>query len=77
MLANVDRWDAPDADTFVIHMKKPQPTFLIALSSFSVPVVIIPAENKDDPPQQLKSIGTGPFQLCRIGARQLREAEAV
>jgi peptide/nickel transport system substrate-binding protein len=63
MLANVDRWDAPDADTFVIHMKQVQPTFLINLSSFSVPIVIIPAEDKDDPPQQLKPIGTGPFQL--------------
>src|SRR5690348_14099162 len=60
---NVDRWDAPDADTFVIHMKKVQPTFLISLSSFGVPIVIIPAEEKDDPPQQLKTIGTGPFQL--------------
>ena len=63
MLANVDRWDAPDAGTFVIHMKQVQPTFLINLSSFSVPIVIIPAEDKDDPPQQLKPIGTGPFQL--------------
>lgn len=63
MLANVDRWDAPDPDTFVIYMKQPQPTFLVALSSFSVPIVIIPAEDKDDPPQQLKTIGTGPWQL--------------
>ncbi len=63
MLTNVDRWDAPDKDTFVIHMKQVQPTFLIALSSFSVPIVIIPAENKDDPPQQLKAVGTGPYQL--------------
>jgi len=47
----------------VIHMKKVQPTFLISLSSFGVPIVIIPAEDKDDPPQQLKTIGTGPFQL--------------
>ncbi len=60
---NVDRWDAPDLDTFVIHMKKVQPTFLISLSSFGVPIVIIPSEDKDDPPQQLKTIGTGPFQL--------------
>ena len=63
VLANVDRWDAPDADTFVIHMKQAQPTFLVAISSFSVPIVIIPAEDKDDPPQQLKTIGTGPWQL--------------
>ena len=62
-LDNVDRWDAPDKNTFVIHMKKVQPTFLEALSSFSVPIVIIPAEEKDDPPQQLKSIGTGPYEL--------------
>ena len=27
-LGNVDRWDAPDKDTFVIHLKKVQPTFL-------------------------------------------------
>jgi peptide/nickel transport system substrate-binding protein len=63
MFANVASWDATDKDTFVIHMKQAQPTFLMALSSFSVPVVIIPAEDKDDPPQQLKSIGTGPWQL--------------
>ena len=62
-LGNVDRWEAPDPHTFVIHMKKAQPTFLEKLSSFSVPIVIIPAENKDDPPQQLKPIGTGPWQL--------------
>jgi peptide/nickel transport system substrate-binding protein len=63
-LDNVDRWDAPDADTFVIHMKRPQPTFIEALSSFSVPIVIIPAESRDVPAQQLTNpIGTGPFQL--------------
>ena len=62
-LANVDHWDAPNPNTFVIHMKKAQPTFLISLSSFSVPIVIIPAESKGDPPQQLKPVGTGPYQL--------------
>ena len=30
-LANVERWEAPDAQTFVIHMKKVQPTFIDAL----------------------------------------------
>jgi peptide/nickel transport system substrate-binding protein len=62
-LANVDRWEAPDKDTFVIHLKKVQPTFLEILSTFSAPIVIIPAEDKDDPPMQLKTIGTGPWQL--------------
>jgi len=64
-LDNVDRWDGPDKYTFVIHMKRLQPTFLEALSSFSVPIVIIPSEDENDPPQQLKTIGTGPFALVQ------------
>ena len=63
-LDNVKGWDAPDPMTFVIHMKVAQPTFVEALSSFSVPIVIIPSENRDVPAQQLANpIGTGPFQL--------------
>jgi peptide/nickel transport system substrate-binding protein len=62
-IENVDRWEAPDKGTFVIHLKKVQPTFLEILSSFSAPIVIVPSEDKDDPPMQLKSIGTGPWQL--------------
>ena len=62
-LVNVASWDAPDAATFVIHMKKPQATFLLQLSSFSVPVVVVPSELAEDPPMQMKTIGTGPWQL--------------
>ena len=63
-LGNVDHWDAPDAATFVIHMKQIQPTFIEALSSFSVPIVIMPAANRDVPAQQLSQpIGTGPYQF--------------
>ena len=63
-LANVDHWDTPNASTFVIHMKTIQPTFIEALSSFSVPIVIIPSEDRDIPAQQLtQPIGTGPYQL--------------
>jgi peptide/nickel transport system substrate-binding protein len=63
-LENVERWDAPDDDTFVIHMKRIQPTFIEALSSFSSPIVIIPAESRDVPAQQLTHpVGTGPYQL--------------
>jgi peptide/nickel transport system substrate-binding protein len=66
-LNNVDYWNAPDAATFVVHMKQIQPTFLEALSSFSVPIVIIPAENRDIPAQQLtQPIGTGPYQLVEV-----------
>ena len=47
MFGNVAAWEAPDANTFVIRMKKAQPTFLLQLSSFSVPVVIVPSEIAD------------------------------
>ncbi len=63
MFANVAGWEAPDASTFIIRMKKRQPTFVLQLSSFSIPVVIVPAELADAAPQQLKTVGTGPWQL--------------
>ena len=65
IFAAVAGWEAPDAMTFVVRMKEAQPTFIEKLSSFSVPVVIAPAEAKDDPPQQLRTIGTGPWQLVQ------------
>src|SRR5580698_137079 len=64
ILNNVAGWDTPDQMTFVIRMKVAQPTFIESLSSFSVPIVIIPAELRDVPAQQLtQPVGTGPFQL--------------
>ena len=62
-LVNVDHWDAPDAGTFVIHMKQAQATFIESMSSFSVPIVIFPAEFKEDPALRLHTVGTGPFML--------------
>jgi peptide/nickel transport system substrate-binding protein len=49
-------------------MKKPQPTFIEEISSFSVPIVIFPAEQKDAPAQRIEVIGTGPFQLVEFVA---------
>ena len=66
MFGNVAGWEAPDASTFVIKMSKRQPTFILQLSSFSVPVVIVPSELTDAPTQQLKTVGTGPFQLVEF-----------
>ncbi len=63
MLDVVEKWEAPDSSTFVMHLKAPQPTFLENLSSFLVPIVIIPAENANAPPMQLTPVGTGPFQF--------------
>jgi peptide/nickel transport system substrate-binding protein len=65
-LDNVAGWETPDAQTFIIRMKQVQPTFIEALSSFSVPIVIIPSEHKDDERQQLRPVGTGPFRLMEF-----------
>ena len=49
-------------------MKDPRPSFIEAMSSITVPIIIIPEENKDAPPQQLPSMGTGPWQLDQFVA---------
>lgn len=68
ILAPVDHYETPDPSTFVIVLKEPRPTFVEAMSSITVPIIIIPEENKDAPPQQLPSMGTGPFQLDQFVA---------
>jgi len=65
-LVNVDHWETPDPETFVLRMARVQPTFVEVLSSFSIPIVIVPSEARDDPPQQLRTIGTGPWQLVQF-----------
>jgi peptide/nickel transport system substrate-binding protein len=65
-LTNVEKWTAPDASTFVIQMKRRQPTFLEELSSFVVPIVIIPAEQAAAAPMRLEIVGTGPYQLAEF-----------
>ena len=59
----VAAWEAPDAEHFSIRLKTASPTFIDQLSSFNSPVVIVPAEARDDGPQQLRAIGTGPFRI--------------
>ena len=59
----VAAWEAPDADHFTIRLKAASPTFIDQLSSFNSPVVIAPAEHKDDGPQQLRPVGTGPWRI--------------
>lgn len=66
ILNNAESWEAPDPTTFVIKMKVAQPTFLEDLSSFSVPIVITPAENTEAPPLKMEPIGTGPFQFVEF-----------
>ncbi len=63
ILEPVEKWETPDANTFVLRLKEARPTFIEQLSAFTVPVVIIPAENAEAAAQQLPIVGTGPFQL--------------
>jgi peptide/nickel transport system substrate-binding protein len=63
ILEPVEKWETPDASTFVLKLKEARPTFIEQLSAFTVPVVIIPAENAEAAAQQLPIVGTGPFQL--------------
>ena len=64
----VDKWEAPDPATFVLKMKQAQPTFIENLSSFSVPVVIVPRENASAEAMQLKPVGTGPWEYVEFVA---------
>ena len=68
VLEMVDHWDTPDANTFVMVLKEPRPTYLEMLSYFTVAMVIVPKENASAPPQQLPPVGTGPFQLSEFVA---------
>ena len=76
ILAPVDHYDTPDPATFVIAMKDARPSFVEAMSSITVPIIIIPEENKDAPPQQLPSMGTGPGSSISSSPR-VREAETL
>jgi len=63
VLEPVAHWDAPDAMGFAITLKAPFPIFLESVSSVTVPIAIIPAENAGAPAQQLPPVGTGPYQV--------------
>jgi len=61
MLDNVEKWEAPDASTFVIRMKKGAADFPRRPSAVQRPIVIIPAETRTIPPQRLTSPSDRPF----------------
>jgi peptide/nickel transport system substrate-binding protein len=59
----VERFETPDAATFTIVLKERRPIFLEAISAFTVPIVIVPAEIAAAPAQQMQPVGTGPFRF--------------
>ena len=63
VLAPVAEMSAPDARTFVLKLKEAVPVFIEELSSFRVPIVIIPEEEAGKEGNKIEYIGTGPFQF--------------
>ncbi len=63
LLAVSSAIEAPDANTIVIRLSKPQPLFLEDLSQQIVPMSIYPAEDGASEPNKNSRIGTGPFRF--------------
>ncbi len=53
----------PGPYEFVITLKKKWPVFIEDISSFAVPLVIIPAEEAVKEPNKINYIGTGPYKF--------------
>lgn len=62
----VEGWETPDENTFVLKLSAPQPTFIENLSSYTVPIVIMPEEETGKPANQVDIIGTGPFKFVEF-----------
>ncbi|MEZ5866826.1 MAG: ABC transporter substrate-binding protein, partial [Geminicoccaceae bacterium] len=62
-LEPVESMSAPDPSTFVIKLKQKVPVFIEQISSFRVPIVILPAEEAAKEANQIEFIGTGPFEF--------------
>ena len=60
-LEAVQSMSAPDPSTFVIELQHKVPVFIEQISSFRVPIVIIPAEEAAKEANQIDFIGTGPY----------------
>lgn len=67
MMAFVEQVDTPEPYTVVIHLKKPHPAILLAMSPALLPIlpkhIYENVENVKDHPANMKPIGSGPFKL--------------
>jgi len=62
-LEPVEAMEAPEPATFVIRLKEPVPLFLENISAFTIPIAILPADQRDRPGGKIDMVGTGPYQF--------------
>jgi peptide/nickel transport system substrate-binding protein len=62
-LSNVETFETPAPDMFIVAMKDPAPVFLDVMMSPGFPIAIMPAEEAEKT-GDMAIIGTGPFQLA-------------
>ncbi len=62
-LEPVETMEAPDPATFVIRLKSAVPLFLEEVSAFTIPIAIMPADQKDRPGGRNDMVGTGPYEF--------------
>ena len=80
MMAPVTRVDTPDPHTVVVHLKKPHPAILLAMSPALLPIlpehVYGSVEKVKGHPANMKPVGSGPFKLeAFIPGKEIRLAK--
>ncbi|MBF0260021.1 MAG: ABC transporter substrate-binding protein [Desulfamplus sp.] len=67
MMAPVERVDTPDPHTAVIHLSRPHPAILLAMSPALLPIlpkhIYKSVEQVKNHPSNMKPVGSGPFKL--------------
>jgi peptide/nickel transport system substrate-binding protein len=62
-LAAVETMSAPDANTFVVTLKRAVPSFIETMASPQFPIAILPKADGDKAEGDISFVGTGPFKL--------------
>lgn len=72
-LEPIERIDTPGPYTVVVTLKRPTPSWIELIKSPASPITIIPSEECDKGPNEIKPIATGPFEFVDWdGVTQLR-----